>query len=240
MDKIASAINSLGIWIYMGLVFVGLNIQCSHARADTLKVLMIDAGTPFYQEQPDYVGKDVSLDWMQGQTHYHSDAMFQFITHGATCASYTVDWCNYFYKVGTSIDAYNHCLSKMNDYDIVNMSLAGDSFEMEEARILAETTRPIIVIAAGNEGKHKLDFPAVYTYTQSNIYAIAALDLLGNRLDSSNYDKKVIDWLGVSGYNTRDGKVRSLMGTSVAAALYTNKLIKELCPSKVKKGIHYE
>jgi len=238
MKEIASAINTLAIWTLSGLIFIGLNIQCS-ARADTLKVLMIDAGNPI-DRSASYVGSNVSAEFMKNETHYHSDAMFQFITHGAECLSYKVDWCNYYHKVGTNIDAYNYCLSKMDEYDIVSMSLAGDSFEVEEAKYILKTKRPIIVVAAGNEGRHKLSFPSVYTYTQSNVYAISAIDLLGNRLDSSNYCKKSIDYLGTASYNARNGRVRSMSGTSVAAALYTNKLIKELCPSKMKKGIHYE
>lgn len=205
-----------------------------------LKVLMIDGGTPYIgSTKVVHVGKNVSIPRLMKKKHFHADAIFQFINRN-DCVSYVVDWCNYLEAKVFDEEGYYHCLSMMNDYDVVNMSLAGEVQEAEEYSYMVKATHPIMVIAAGNRGADVLDYPSVYAEIMPNVLAISAIDLFGKRLPMSNKTEKSIDYVGIASYNTREGVVDSISGTSVATALYTSKLIKEMCPSQKKKGATFE
>lgn len=205
------------------------------AWADPLRVLMIDAGTPYLNGiDKTHVGVNRSIERTKQDTHTHADAMYQFINRDTTCSSYVVDWCNY-YDVAGGDEAYYHCLSLLNEYDIVNMSLAGIVYQQQEMEYISGATRPIIIASAGNDGTGLLQYPAKYAETQRNVLAISALNLNGGRMVCSNYSDISIDFVGVASYNTREGKVAALYGTSIATALYTSKLIKEMCPTRIKR-----
>jgi Subtilase family len=207
-------------------------ILISTAQAEPLRVLMIDAGNPITPK-----GMNISLPRLVNQKHNHSDAMYQFITNGTPCLNVIIDWC--VYHNGKDYDglAYMHCLSKINNYDIVNMSLAGEGKNEYEEVMITTSTRPIIVAAAGNDGvAHHISRPAIYMHTKKSVLAISAINRYGIRLASSNWDKKSIDFLGEACYKNRINKTACIQGTSIATAMYTNKLIKELCPSRQKIG----
>lgn len=213
------------------------------ANAKPLRVLMIDSGTPTNMGLFSVAGKNIAPD--QKSEFSHADAMYQFIVSGnclnkkclkASCNNVVVDWCNFWDSSIKEIRPawYNSCLIRgiLGKYDIINMSLSG-SVEMPYERlfigILAE--HATVVIAAGNRGMNSRDYPSIYSTSKSGpIIAVSAVDKKGIRLPSSNKDALTVDFLGSSYYyNTSSDRWVLSEGTSVAAAMYTNKLIKNMC-----------
>lgn len=245
-EKISSA-------IFTGFMILSFtNCMAHSAKADTLKVLMIDAGTPKYTAYyGSAVGKDLSI---YPGYHHHAEASYKFIMAGScrsvnclkpSCADVVVDWCMFWderFKVQKR-DLYKNCLEQgiKGKYDIVNMSLAGPDFDpVEKEQLERMSKNSLIVVAAGNRALNTRDYPATFaTSVYGPIIAVSALDLQNYRLPSSNKDDLTVDFLGISSYyNTDEDMWYSMQGTSVAAALYTNHLIKEMCPSKKKRINH--
>jgi subtilisin family serine protease len=195
---------------------------------------MIDAGKPVrYNVVP---GKHLTSST---QTHEHSTAMYKFITEGERlfdtkiCPDLVVDTCEFMVKGEFHPDRYYFCLNEAlsKKYDIVNMSLSGGMYDVREGVLISLIKQhSVIVVAAGNEGKNHRDYPSIYATGKSGpIYAISAIDKQGHRLKFSNKDNITIDFLGEAWYNTG-----FMQGTSVAAALFTNGLIRGMCDSRRK------
>lgn len=211
---------------------------------------MIDAGGPkFTQYYGAAVGKDISAYSRVG--YDHAEGTFKFIMAGncnstgclkPVCQDMVVDWCMFWdYKHPKSERLINRlymgCLKRAakGNYDIVNMSLSGTGYDGAEKQYLDKIAlRSIIVVAAGNSGVNRREYPSAYSTTVNGpIVAISAVDSDGVRLPSSNKDKLTVDFLGVSQYYNSDwGYWKQTQGTSIAAALYTNYLVKEMCPSR--------
>ena len=225
--------------------FLCILLFSSLSIAKPIRVLMIDAGTPkiswgLYQSK----GRDVSIHSVN--THDHATAMFKLIVSGncndfsclkPTCNNLTVDWCGFMGRdaKAMAVNYYYYCFIKAitGEYDIVNLSIAGDvRDESEEYLVKLLAKKSIVVIAAGNTSRSLRQYPARYvTSKKGPMFAISALDKHGNRLPSSNKDKITIDFLGVSSYY-QDDEWSVMEGTSVATALYTHKLIMEKCNVK--------
>ncbi len=112
----------------------------------------------------------------------------------------------------------------------VNMSFGGRSFEEEEYLAFKNAPASItFVAAAGNEGK-ELKAPYEYypaSYELPNIIVVGALNGPTKRLAASNYGDRVQAWeQGIGPLAAMvDGTMGAMQGTSIAAAIYTGRLI---------------
>lgn len=201
-----------------------------------VRIMMIDAGTP---DRSVYPTKGINFN--VGPPHYHGTAMYQFLTMGPSASSskyncsFTVDTCSFSDNVGSNVNSsYYYCLKKAaeGNYDIINMSLNGGSFDFIEMFLIMSIKKSKIVVAAGNEGLPSRGYPAQFDSVNKGIIPISALDVDGKRPSYSNHDNKTIDFLGEGYYIDRYGESKRLEGTSVAAALYSNKLLREICSAK--------
>lgn len=224
------------------------------ANADPpLRVLVIDAGTPEVPFNYPVMGKDIS-ELPSKDKLGHASCVYQMVitgqADGIACLNMKVDWCTWYMGKATSPHYYYDCLRKAVDgkYDIVNLSINGTVYDpVEDSYIKQLRNRSMVVIAAGNNGcsaglKECSTYPALYSNgPNDSVLAIAALTKDGTRASYSNYDPKglTIDFLG-EGYYSYNHATRFMTGTSMAAALYSNKLIKEMCPSRKGKNIEQE
>lgn len=199
--------------------------------ADPLKVLVIDAGTP--KLPAPHAGVNISSEVMRDNTHIHGEVIFSIVS-AAKCETFVVDWCNWYdeYDAIKSDVEYLRCLSKVKEYDLVNLSLTRQLPTDLETRIIGDSNETIFVAAAGNEGRNVSDYPAKLSINFPTVYSISAVDDKGIRYPFSNRDINTIDFLGHVSYTNREGKEKVMYGTSVAAAFYTRKIIEETCPSK--------
>lgn len=129
---------------------------------------------------------------------------------------------------------------------ILNMSLSGAEADEQEKNVLGVLRGVIISVAAGNNGKELRDptneelrqvkspddlkvacyYPACYN--MHNMHIVGAL-IGHNRSSSSNYGDIVKYWENSYNHSTLpNGEYGTLGGTSMATAIHTGKLIKEL------------
>ena len=151
----------------------------------------------------------------------HANIIYNIIANNVP-KSTKIDYCGF-----SDTKEYYHCLKLVKNYDIVNMSLSGPyPLDKKEYILLNSISKSTtIVIAAGNDGQNRLGFPAAYAKSILNIKPISALDDRGKRLPTSNYNSFSIDFYGITVYNKE-----IVTGTSIAAAHYTNMLIKSSKP----------
>lgn len=212
------------------------------AEAGPLKVLMIDSGTPYAPTNLLVPGSDVSI------TSYvddmgHASAVYQMIVSGqsevVSCPSIRVDWCTFYMGKETEARYYYHCLAEAvkGNYDLINLSLESRYYSIIESNYINKLrSKSIVIVASGNDGclagLHKCHvYPAAHSKGPTDsVRAISALDKLGRPKPYSNTDPNglTIDFLG-EGYYSYRLATRFIEGTSMAAALYTNKLIKDMC-----------
>jgi len=215
------------------------------ADAQELRVLMLDSGVP--EKLATYstiTGSELSPYVFA--KHKHSSAVYQMIISGEgqtpSCLNMRVDWCSWYTKSLADGNRYLNCLSKAVDgnYDIVNLSLVANYMDRRERDLISKLKeRSIVVAAAGNEGcragLYKCNaYPAAYSRGPADsVIAVAATDITGKVFDFSNRDDTglTVDFLG-EGYYYINGGYSYMVGTSMAAAMYSNKLIKEMCPSR--------
>lgn len=199
-----------------------------------IKVLIIDTGsaklpsiasnTPFFQR------------W--SVSHEHGTMITYLVINGAgpdakkISKDVVVEICDVDGGVNKS-NTYSECLTKMvsGEYDFVNISLNGGIYsEMEELSIKRASWNSRIVVAAGN---HKLNIDQTKTYPAEYknggyVVAVSALDPNGLLSSYSNYGKDVRFYRGIANAQTVGGFFTETQGTSIAAALYTHKLILQL------------
>lgn len=201
-----------------------------------VRVLIIDAGTPDRSIYP-----TPGNDYNKSKEHYHGRATYQFVTMGSAAKSTrscidSIDTCS-FTESGETYDygMYYKCLklAAEGNYDIVNMSLNGNNFDLLEMFLMMKIEGKVVV-AAGNEGYNSRGYPSQYSKLNSNIIPISALTIDGERPSYSNYDTECTPFLGDGYYIDKYGDSKFIQGTSVAAALYTNRLINKMCKEKIK------
>ena len=131
-----------------------------------------------------------------------------------------------------SIECFKKALTQ--HIDIINYSSGGDSFSQEEFDILKKLSDKgiKIVVAAGNNGEDlKISdyYPAKYKLT--NIIVVGNLNVNKNVFYSSNFNLPGMVWeIGVDVFSTLpNSNYGSMSGTSMAAAIHTNKMLKEKC-----------
>lgn len=117
--------------------------------------------------------------------------------------------------------------------NIVNFSAGGNNGTAKEANLIYHNPQTLFIVAAGNKGKELnvndyFYFPASYDYT--NIISVGNLQDEDEKNPSSNYGKVVDAWeIGTNTISEGLNNVPSIMtGTSMAAAVYTGKIINKL------------
>ncbi len=209
------------------------------AYAEPLKVAVVDTGLD--RSDPRFAGK------LCATGHYNfvngSDSTLDVNGHGTYVAGLIVRYAK----------SADYCLIILKFYDdsyvanneknatraikaavqagatVVNLSMGGDDFYEPEYLAIKENPGVQFIAAAGNDGKelnvNTRFYPA--SYPLSNITSVGAAEVTGARRESSNYGKAVKAWeLGVGPISwLPNGAVGSMTGTSIAAAIYTGRVI---------------
>lgn len=214
------------------------------AIAKDIKVYVIDTGVDINSRGLSrYVTKDSDYD-----RGIHGTAVTSLIAYGVMgtigqitdtiCSNVKITVCSFYKNEATPLKDELNCLNKITpgEYDIIHMSLGGERFSFEEYkgldRVLKQGT--ILVAAAGNNGK---DISKTPYYPASLATLGLPVTIVGNgasyddRSKKSNYLDNGVEW--VYGDNMvvviPNNKMTTLSGTSISAALYTHKLLKERC-----------
>lgn len=214
------------------------------ALAKDIKVYVIDTGVDaesrgLYQ----YVTEHSDYDRAK-----HGTAVVSLITYGVmgtigqindkVCNRVKVTVCSFFKRqdnpLGDEIDCLNRILP--GEYDIIHMSGGGETFSFDEYKALERVLKSgtVMVAAAGNEGKD-LNKTAYYPASLASLGLPITIVGNGTSLETkskkSNWLDKGIEW--VYGDNMTvvipNNKMTVMSGTSMSAALYTHKLLKEKC-----------
>lgn len=180
-----------------------------------------------------------------GHKSYNGDKLNDRIGHGTHVAGIIqeyakgVNYCLIIYKVfqdspnnsvtDNTIDAIKNAVSQ--GVSIINMSFGGISFSKQEKAVMAEASDTLFVAAAGNDGADLGGgyhyYPA--SYALPNVLVVGALGASGEALAISNYGAPVKYWEQGEAISTLPNNYWGLkVGTSMAAAVKTGKLIKEL------------
>lgn len=176
------------------------------------------------------------------------------------CPEVELEMCNYNH-LARSDDSYFSCLERATKAkpDIVNYSSVGSAPLLYEYLKVREMTEngTIYVVATGNDGKNLFNshtYPTMYMHLDKiqkpirasfipylgspikNIIPVGALNKDGTLWKDSNTVTGMVTEIGV---NVRAasyaGFYQNITGTSVAAAMYTNKQLIKLCNQRSKK-----
>lgn len=161
------------------------------------------------------------------------------------CDHVIVHSCDYKPTTGYKA-AYNECLdyAKWLKPDIVNFSSVGPDLYDVEYKTYESLPGTTFIVAAGNDGDSLYEsphFPAVYPRIEQiapkfnkknlpNVVTVSASTSSGSRYINSNYADFTVAELGVNVNSAAPGTAFEIRtGTSMAAAIHTNKLIQEKC-----------
>lgn len=124
--------------------------------------------------------------------------------------------------------AYNGCLELAikNKYDVVNMSFNGTKPYLSEYLMINKISKySKVVVASGNEGQpYENYYPAGYKARGIDLFVI-----MNDTSKMSNYGPKLIKIDGTNKRYRLNNKIQKMTGTSVSAARYSHKLLKDLC-----------
>lgn len=167
-------------------------------------------------------------------TNFHGTHIAGLILDGV-CEEVELISCKYMDKKVNALDKSIECFKKALNLhvDIINYSSGGLEYSKEEYMVLKQLSDKgiKIIVAAGNNGQDLMlydYYPAKYKLT--NVIVVGNLD--GNkRNQSSNYNLPGMVWeKGTNIWSTWPANSYSSMtGSSQAAAIHTNKLLKEMC-----------
>jgi subtilisin family serine protease len=225
-------------WMLLVVIWVGVQL-CS--AADPLKVAVIDTGLD--RNDPRFEGK------LCATGHYnfvdHNEDTSDLNGHGTYVAglikkysSSNISYCLIIYKFyGDGIPGPTNSLNAIlairaaikEGAAMVNMSVGGPEFQEQEYLAIKEAPGVLFVVAAGNDSK-ELKAPYNFypaSYGLKNIVVVGALTHSGKRLDASNYGKLVKAWEQGIGPLAPfpNGTIGTMVGTSIATAIYTGRLI---------------
>ncbi len=216
-----------------------LSLLSSYALSDTIKVAVLDTGLDL--KDPRFAAHLCKT----GHKAFNGDKLDDTVGHGTHVAgiiqSYAgkADYCLVIFKVFE--DGHRHptlpnVISAITDAvrqgaKVVNMSFGGADYDEEEQSALSAGKNTLFVVSAGNDGQDLgaefKFFPA--SYGLPNMQVVGALGMDGRVLRTSNYGVPVKYWeLGEVVSTLPNGYQGLMAGTSMAAAVKTGKVIKEL------------
>lgn len=203
--------------------------------APPIKVLIIDTGLSSNNKQ---ILRYVSN--YDNATMDHGPAVAGLVlsdeTNDWVCNRVKVDVCNYHPDSNNTMEKYYSCLmwAINNNYDYVNLSLEGDNYSDQEEILLEKIThKSVVIVAAGNHSKEiSKVYPAAYLYKGWGNYKV----ITNSPNPSSNYGKGTIN---LSSDNvkvfTMSNSFVKMSGTSMSAARYTHRLLKDKCNETLGK-----
>lgn len=132
------------------------------------------------------------------------------------------------------------CLTEALDknIDLVNFSSSGVWQSEKELKLLTQLNVKNIqvIVAAGNDNKNLDEYPEYpFSYSLRNVIGVGALNVVGSKLTTSNYGTGLYWELGqdVVSYVTGGRKIPK-SGSSMAAAMYSSKIVEKFCKSLTK------
>jgi len=214
------------------------------AMAKDIKVYVIDTGVdPSSRGLYEYVTE--GSDYDRGK---HGTAVVSLIAYGVmgtigqidnrVCNKVKITVCSFFKREDNPLGDEIDCLKRIlpGEYDIIHMSGGGERFSFDEYKALERVLKngTIMVAAAGNEGK---DLNKTAYYPASLASLGLPITIVGNgtsletRAKKSNWLDKGIEWVYGEDMTVviPNNKMWVMSGTSMSAALYTHKLVKERC-----------
>lgn len=209
-----------------------------------IRVLEIDTGVAknSHDEIDTHLPKNPAnvLDYTDSNTHG---------THVAglilkdTCPEVELESCSWFDVLSPkgNEEEYIMCLRNaiLEKPDFINISSGGPNFDEEEFRLLTILSNlgVKIIVAAGNESqdlslRENNYYPAKYKIT--NLIPVGNLNPFKVKNSSSNYGLQNEVWeIGTEIKSTLpNGKYGYMSGTSMSAAIFTNKLLREKCKNE--------
>lgn len=203
-----------------------------------IRLVVIDTGVNIVNDMNTYSIKG------EPDKHGHGTSMVSYILFGDLakkkdyiCTNVHIEVCKFYKSDAESGAGMTKCLKSIKSADIVNISAGGYNFDEAEYKEIDRLTNKgtRIVTAAGNDGHNLAEipyYPAGYKFMElPNMYVVGNGYSASNRALSSNYKSRDMVWINsqdTMAYNFM-GKTINVRGTSSSAALYTHKLIKEMC-----------
>ena len=207
----------------------------------TIKVAVIDTGADLEDPRLKYYicgSKDFTGDGIKDVEGHGTHVLGSIIKYAGDS-----NFCLIvikFYRLGMSSQvSYNAYLNALKyafqqHPDIINVSAGGENWSEDELNIIQYNPKIRVIAAVGNDSKNfeKEDFryyPACFV--MPNVIGVASVDKRGKISGFSNYGKPCADKYEV-GENVRSYAIGSgttvMSGTSMATAIVTGKLIREM------------
>lgn len=235
----------IGVYLGILLMILATDVMAADLRKQ-ISVMIIDTGVE--KDHQVFNGKAFECSTTKDcyDINGHGTAVASLILHGELdehnmptseiCKSVKVISCNYFTNRTGEIDCLKQALK--NPPTFINFSSVGYNEEKLETALIMELSKfdTKLITAMGNDGGNVKDlsvYPALLstrTELRNTVIPVAGLTRGGSRWDRSNY--------GIPSMNELATKVRTaymgrkyveLDGTSMSAALYTNKLLRQEC-----------
>jgi minor extracellular protease Epr len=199
----------------------------SIVNAKDIVVMSVDTGVDFSHENlaDHHLPSNYLFDGIDNNGH---GTHIAGIILKDTCTQVKFISCNYM-----SDHSPNACFRRalIEKPDYINFSSGGMTFDQEEKDLFTAMIKAgiKIVVAAGNNGKKRPDYyPA--RYEMKGMTIVGNLDSNGKRHFLSNYGFKRMKWeIGTDVFSTLPHGFGYMTGTSQAAAIYTNKLLRAQC-----------
>ncbi len=213
------------------------------AQENRIKIAVIDTGLikgellPYLCKEghKSFVGTDPFID-SEGHGTFIVDIISQYINPSKQCLLII----NYFHSEFSREDngitltkSINYAIEQNVKY--INISSSGpDPIDAERKAIETALKQHIrVVVSAGNNGtdlsKHCISYPSCYPIRDYNFFIVGALNNLGSRISTSNYNGPVNQYekgLTVCAENIKNLDYKTCRtGTSVSTAVFTGKLV---------------
>ncbi len=198
----------------------------------SLNILVIDTG--FTDQYPQFNRYITNYNEYERDTHGHGTHVTTTILNGA-CEGVKVTICKYWdniWAIPKRNKEYYNCLKIATNpkFDIINYSSSSPYFDETELKLLKKVKGRFIA-AAGNEG-HDIQLKPKYlaSYNLSNITIVGNSLPNGKPNPSSNHNANNMVWergTNVWAYGLNGPEEKT--GTSMAAAAFTNKIVKAFC-----------
>lgn len=207
--------------------------SCSHAK--DIKVMVIDTGVFVHRDISPYVSGGTLEDW---QDSYGHGTHVAGIIVKDTCKAVKLISCKFSDGRDGDGNLYLGCLQKAlkEKVDIINFSGGGIGPYKEEYELFKQLNDKgiIIITSAGNRNKNLGSpcfgfFPACYFL--NNMVIVGNITSKHERQEDSDYGLPGMIWeVGTRVYSTTiNNKYKYMTGTSMAAAVHTNRILKNLC-----------
>lgn len=200
-----------------------------------LNIFVIDSGISY--KYPSINRHLTTFDPNLIDTHSHGTHVTSTILQGA-CPQVRITPCKYYYKKDKERTGreYKRCIDKMIDikYDIIHISGGGNEYidyEYQQFRKLLKINT-LVVAAVGNEGKNLTLYPFYPAmHKLRNIIPVGNLGHSGRPSYTSNWDTGIRWEIGENVLAHGLNGLVEKSGTSMAAAKFTNRLVRQFCKS---------